>query len=116
MTADEDLSSGLLEEAQDDWLDVFHAIALVKIVEGGEGRLPLLRRAGPLLVELVRTGHLVCGEPKADPPGAFDAWDLEPSDAADVLQGYIDRALRGELALVPGEPCSFALPEQVRAP
>lgn len=114
MTADAELKSALLGEAQDDWLDIFQAIALVKVIEGGEGRLPLLRRAGPLLVELVRDGLLVCGEPTVDPPGAFDAWDLDPSDAAEAVQTYVDRALAGELELVPWEPCSFALPDQVR--
>ena len=115
MTADSELKSALLEETRDDWLDIFQAIALVKVAEGGEGRLPLLRRAGPLLVELVRNGSLVCGEPAVDPPGAFDAWDLGPSEAADVVQTFIDRALAGELELIPWEPCSFALPEQLRS-
>ncbi|GLZ45846.1 hypothetical protein Acsp06_20310 [Actinomycetospora sp. NBRC 106375] len=115
MTTGDELKADLLHEAEDDWLDIFQAIALVKVVEGGEGRLPLLRRAGPLLVDLVRDGSLVCGEPVADPPGAFDAWALEPSAAAEALRRYIDRALAGEVALVPWEPCSFALPAQVRS-
>jgi hypothetical protein len=115
MTADDDLKAGLVEEAHDDWLDLFQAIALVKVMEGGEGRLPLLRRAGPLLVELVRDGLLVCGEPTVENPGTFEPWDLEPSEAAAALQDYVDRALAGEVELIPWEPCSFALPEQVRS-
>ncbi|MDD7939355.1 hypothetical protein PHK61_13100 [Actinomycetospora lutea] len=112
MATDSELESDLLDEARGDWLDLFGAIAVVKIVEGGEGRLPLLRRAGPLLVGLVREGRLVCGEPDAE--GGFTPWSAGAHEAAAVVEDHVRRALDGDLVLVPGEPCSFALPEEVR--
>lgn len=112
MTADSDLERDILDEARDDWIDLLHVIALVKIVEGGEGRLPLLRRAGPLVVGLVRRNLLVCGEPSTDST-RFDAWTIPGGEAADILDDYVRRVLSGEQMIVPGEPCSFALPEHV---
>lgn len=110
MASEVDLKEALLEEARVDWIDLFDAVAVVKIVEGGEGRLPLLRRAGPLMVELVREGRLVCGEPVG---GGFEAWQADASDAAEIVAGHVRSALDGDLVLVPGEPCSFALPDRV---
>jgi hypothetical protein len=113
MTEDE-IKSALVDEAQDDWIDLFHAMALVKIVEGGEGREPLLRRTGPLIVDLVREGRLVCGEPALDPTRAFEPWPLCPAEAAAVVEDHVRRVLGGEQSMIPWEPCSFALPEYVR--
>jgi hypothetical protein len=115
MAEDGELKGDLVEQARDDWLDLLGAVAVVKIVEGGEGRLALLRRAGPLVVDLVREGRLVCGEPSAEVIGGFDTWRVEADEAADVIDEYVRRSLAGEQAVVPGEPCSFASPEQVRA-
>jgi hypothetical protein len=111
---DDELKSALVDEAQDDWIDLLHAIALVKIVEGGEGRVTLLRRAGPLVVELVREGRLVCGEPAIDPARGFESWALDRTAAANAIEEHVRRVLDGEESLVPWEPCSFALPEYVR--
>lgn len=106
MAADSELKGDLLVEAREDWLDLFGAIALVKIVEGGEGRLPLLGRAGPLVVQLVREGRLICGEP--DPEGRFVPWTATATEAAEIVENHVRRALDGDLVLVPGEPCMFA--------
>ena len=110
---DEELKSALVDEARDDWIDLLHAVALVKIVEGGEGRLSLLGRAGPVMVDLVREGRLVCGEPAIDPARGFEPWTLGAAQAASVVEEHVRRVLNGEESLVPWEPCSFALPEQV---
>ncbi|WP_328304058.1 hypothetical protein [Actinomycetospora sp. NBC_00405] len=110
---DDELKSALVDEARDDWIDLLHAVALVKIVEGGEGRVTLLRRAGPMMVELVREGRLVCGEPAIDPARGFEPWTLGAAEAATVVEQHVHRVLEGEESLVPWEPCSFALPEQV---
>jgi hypothetical protein len=111
---DDELKSALVDEARDDWIDLLHAVALVKIVEGGEGRMTLLRRAGPAMVGLVRDGRLVCGEPAVDPARGFEAWSLGPVEAAAVVEEHVRRVLDGEESLVPWEPCSFAVSEQVR--
>lgn len=113
---DDELKTALVDEARDDWIDLLHAVALVKILEGGEGRVTLLRRAGPVMVELVRDGRLVCGEPAIDPAHGFEAWSLGATEAATVVEDHVRRVLDGEESLVPWEPCSFALPEQVRTP
>ena len=73
MTADAELKADLRRGSTDDRIDLFHAMAMVKIVEGGEGRPPLLRRAGPLVVRLVREGRLICGDGSGEGPGAFEA-------------------------------------------
>ena len=112
MTTDSELERHILDEARDDWIDLLHVVALVKIVEGGEGRIPLLRRAGPLVVDLVRRGRLLCGEP-GDDPSTLDAWTVSGNEVADILDEYVRRVLAGEQTIVPGEPCSFALPEHV---
>ncbi|GAA4885057.1 hypothetical protein [Actinomycetospora straminea] len=112
MTTDSDLERDIVDEARDDWIDLLHVVALVKIVEGGEGRLSLLHRAGPLVVDLVRQGRLLCGEP-SDDSSSFDAWTVSADEAADILDDYVRRVLAGEQPIVPGEPCSLALPERV---
>jgi hypothetical protein len=111
---DDELKSALVDEAQDDWIDLLHAVALVKILEGGEGRVALLRRVGPLVVELIGEGRLVCGEPAIDPARGFEPWALGRAEAASVIEEHVRRVLGGEESLVPWEPCSFALPEYVR--
>lgn len=111
---DEEIKSALVAEAQDDWIDLLHAVALVKIVEGGEGRVTLLRRAGPLVVELIREGRLVCGEPAVDPARGFEPWAVAREEAAGVIEEHVQRVLGGQESLVPWAPCSFALPEYVR--
>jgi hypothetical protein len=113
MTADDQLKADLLEEATDEPLDLFHAIALVKIVEGGEGRLPLLRRTAPLIVDLVREGRLVCGDWDAVGRGVFAPWSSSAGHAAEVVEEYVRRVLHGEQTFIPDEPCLFARPEHV---
>lgn len=113
MTADSQLKADLLEEASDEPLDLFHAIAMVKIVEGGEGRLPLLRRTAPLVVDLVCEGRLICGDWDGRGKGVFEAWELTAHDAAGLVEEYVRRVLDGQQAFIPSEPCLFALPEQV---
>ncbi|PVZ11006.1 hypothetical protein [Actinomycetospora cinnamomea] len=113
MVADERLKADLLGEAEEEPLDLFHAIAVVKIVEGGEGRLPLLRRTGPMMVELVRDGRFVCGDWASGGIG-FEVWDMTADEAADRVQDYVQRVLDGEQQFIPEEPCLFALPEYVR--
>jgi hypothetical protein len=114
MTSDDQLKADLLEEATDEPLDLFHAIALTKIVEGGEGRLPLLHRVAPLIVDLVREGRLVCGDWSIVDRGAFEAWTTSAGEAAEVLEDYVRRVLHGEQTFIPDEPCLFALPEYVQ--
>lgn len=60
MNADSELND-IVEEARFDWIDFVHAVGVVKIVEGGEGRVELVRRAGPLVVQLMRQGRLIPG-------------------------------------------------------
>lgn len=105
MASDADLKNALLEEASVGWIDLFDAIAVVKIVEGGEGRLLLLCRAGPLVVDLVREGRLICG---TWVEGGFERWRVTPHEAADAVAEHVRRASTGDLDPVPGEPCSFA--------
>ena len=114
MITDDQLKADLLEEATDEPLDLFHAIALTKIVEGGEGRLRLLRRVAPLIVDLVREGRMVCGDWSLATRGAFEAWSSSADEAAAVVEDYVRRVLQGEQTFIPDEPCLFALPEHVQ--
>ncbi|GAA4728553.1 hypothetical protein [Actinomycetospora chibensis] len=107
MSADEDLMADIVNEAQFDWIDLGHAMAVVKIVEGGDDRVERYRRATDLVVRLVREGRLVPGD-IGTAPGAFAAWDMAPGDAAQALERHTQAVLAGDEPLEPWQPCMFA--------
>lgn len=107
MSADEELMDDIVNEARFDWIDLGHALAVVRIVEGGEDRLARYRRATALVVRLVREGRLVAGD-IGTTRGAFVAWDMSPDDAADELERHARAVLSGDLPLEPWQPCMFA--------
>jgi len=108
MTDDVDLMEDILEEARYDWIDMGHAMGVVHIVEGGEDQLALLRRAGALIVGLVRDGRLAPGE-IGKAPGEFVPWPLAPTAAAQILEEYLDEVLSGAKPVEPWQPCLFAV-------
>ena len=99
------LHDAIVAEAASDWIDLFHAIAVVKIVEGGEGRMHLLERAGPLVVRLVREGRLVAGD--LGPRGTLVVWPMSQDHAAEIVEIYVSRALSGRGPFIPWEPCAL---------
>lgn len=98
----------IFDEARDDWIDMGHAMGLVHLVEGGEDQLALLRRAGALIVGLVRDGRLSPGE-IGTVAGEFVPWALNPASAAQHLEEYLDEVLRGAKPVEPWQPCLFAV-------
>ncbi|WP_433784452.1 hypothetical protein ACQPX6_29900 [Actinomycetospora sp. CA-101289] len=108
MTDDVSLMDDILEEARYDWIDMGHAMGLVHIAEGGEDQLALLRRAGALVVSLVRAGRLSPGE-IGKAPGEFVPWPLAPAAAAQVLEEYLDEVFSGAKPVEPWQPCLFAV-------
>jgi hypothetical protein len=78
-----------------------HAMGVVHIAAGGEDQLALLRRAGTLVVGLVRDGRLV--------PGEFVPWQLDADAAAHVLREYFDEVIAGTKPVEPWQPCLFAV-------
>lgn len=105
---DASLQDDILDEARDDWIDMGHAMGLVHIAEGGEDQLALLRRAGALVVKLVRDGRLAPGG-IGKVRGEFVPWPLEPAAAAQVLEEYLDEVLSGAKPIEPWQPCLFAV-------
>lgn len=108
MTDNAQLMEDILEEARYDWIDMGHAMGVVHIVEGGEDQLALLRRAGALIVGLVRDGRLSPGE-IGKAPGEFVPWPLAPTAAAQILEEYLDEVLGGAKPVEPWQPCLFAV-------
>ena len=107
MSADEELMDDIVNEARFDWIDLGHALAVVRSVEGGDDRLVRYRRATALVVRLVREGRLVAGD-IGTTRGAFVAWDMTPNDAAEELERHARAVLSGDLPLEPWQPCMFA--------
>ena len=100
--------SKLIDEARDDWIDIGHAMGLVHIAEGGTDQLALFRRAGALVVSLVRAGRLSPGE-IGKAPGEFVPWPVAPAAAAQALEEYLDEVLSGAKPVEPWQPCLFAV-------
>jgi hypothetical protein len=107
MSDDEELMEDILNEARFDWIDLGHALAVVKIVEGGDDRVERYRRAAALVIRLVRDARLVPGD-IGTTPGAFMAWDMAPENAADALERHARAVLAGDKPLEPWQPCLFA--------
>jgi hypothetical protein len=110
MTDDLELMEDIVEEARYDWIDMGHAMGVVNIVEGGEDRLALLRRAGTLIVRLVREGRLVPGD-IGKAPGEFVPWQLSPQAAAAAIDEYVNEVVGGSKPIEPWQPCLFDAPE-----
>jgi hypothetical protein len=102
------IEADILEEARYDWIDMGHAMGIVHIAEGGEDQLALLRRAGALVVGLVREGRLAPGE-IGKAPGEFVPWPLDPASAAQALEEYLEEVLSGSKPVEPWQPCLFAV-------
>lgn len=107
MSRDDELVEDILNEARFDWIDMGHATGVVSLVEGGEDDVALWRRAGALVVGLVREGRLVPGR-IGKTRGSFIAWSVSPEEAARFLEQYFGQVLAGEKPLEPWQPCLFA--------
>ena len=107
MSVDEELMADIVNEARFDWIDLGHAMAVVKIVEGGDDRIERYRRATALAVRLLGEGRLVAGD-IGTTKGAFVAWDMSPEEAADALERHARAVLAGDKPLEPWQPCMFA--------
>ena len=110
MSSDTEIMDDIVGEARVDWIDLGHAIGLVSLAEGGEDDLALLRRAGTLVVQLVRDGRLMPGD-IGTAPGLFVPWPTPPSESARLLEEYVHAVISGSRPYEPWQPCLFAAGE-----